>query len=185
MVLLGLAISGAALAQYPRISSAVATESTGRMQAVVRATETVALLTEKDERHPLLLNAYGALARAEAAAGDDAAALDHFQRAIQLAGDSDNRQLLSWLDVACQSARNVGRPDPVDAYVDRQVAISRRRAQQYGGNPSPSTTFQSAWTMWATCGGSPAIFPAPKPRLPKAWKSAVGSSPSSARAPAD
>ena len=104
-------------------------------KAIDLAVQTVDLLTQADEQHPLLIDALSALARAEAADGDDAAALDHYRRVLQLAGDSDNRELLSWLDAAAEVARNVGRVELVEAFVLRQKAVSRRRLQQYGESP--------------------------------------------------
>jgi len=75
------------------------------------------------------------LARAEAADGDNAAALGHYCQVLQLAGDSDNRELLWWLDAAAEVARHVGRLDLVEAFVLRLEAVSRRLLQQYGESP--------------------------------------------------
>jgi len=104
-------------------------------KAIERAVQTVALLRERDDQHPMLINALSALARAEAADGDNAAALGHYCQVLQLAGDSDNRELLWWLDAAAEVARHVGRLDLVEAFVLRLEAVSRRLLQQYGESP--------------------------------------------------
>ncbi len=115
------------------VEGLLAADQAGR--AVEQATQAVDLLAAGDQGHPLLIDALAALARAEAADGDDAAALGHFRRLLQLAGDSDHGSLLAWLDAAATAARNVGQSAIADAFVFRQEAVSRRRLQQYGESP--------------------------------------------------
>jgi tetratricopeptide (TPR) repeat protein len=103
-------------------------------KAVEAARETVETLESRDAAHPLLSDALTALAEAEQADGDDAAALDHYRRLFSLNAIADDRSLLEHLDAAARSAANVGRPDLVRSFAHRQEQIARHRLQQYGEN---------------------------------------------------
>ncbi|MCL4207952.1 MAG: tetratricopeptide repeat protein, partial [Pirellulaceae bacterium] len=103
-------------------------------KAVEAARETVEILESHDAAHPLLSDALMALAEAEQADGDDAAALDHYRRLFSLNAANDDRSLLEHLEAAARSAANVGRPDLVRSFADRQEQIARHRVQQYGEN---------------------------------------------------
>ncbi len=103
-------------------------------KAVEAARETVEILESHDTAHALLSDALTALAEAEQADGDDAAALDHYRRLFSLNAATDDRSLLEHLQAAARSAANVGRPDLVRSFADRQEQIARHRVQQYGEN---------------------------------------------------
>jgi len=104
-------------------------------KAVEVAREALAMLESHESRHPLLSDALAALAEAERADGDPAAALDHYRRLFSLTAGSDDRSLLEHLEKAAESATTVGRPDIAQTFALRQQQIARHRLQQYGDSP--------------------------------------------------